>query len=126
MKNNHKIIFLAISVCILFSLNGCMKKSNMPFPEKAELSSAKATTASVISMADVKSDLLIHVPTQAEVEKKRDEVLAGMEEEDIDRLKEAIKVENLALEHSFLWNNLEEKLSDPESLMFTWKRRQMR
>lgn len=118
MKNNHKIIFLAISVCILFSLNGCMKKSNMPFPEKAELSSAKATTASVISMADVKSDLLIHVPTQAEVEKKRDEVLAGMEEEDIDRLKEAIKVENLALEHSFLWNNLEEKLSDPESLMW--------
>ncbi len=69
-------------------------------------------------MADVKSDLLIHVPTQAEVEKKRDEVLAGMEEEDIDRLKEAIKVENLALEHSFLWNNLEEKLSDPESLMW--------
>ena len=118
MKNNHRVIFLAISVCILFSLNGCMKKSNMPFPEKAELSSAKAATASVISMADVKSDLLIHVPTQAEVEKKRDEVLAGMEEEDIDRLKEAIKVENLALEHSFLWNNLEEKLSDPESLMW--------
>ena len=118
MKNNHRVIFLAISVCILFSLNGCIKKSNMTFPEKAELSSAKATTASVISMADVKSDLLIHVPTQAEVEKKRDEVLAGMEEEDIDRLKEAIKVENLALEHSFLWNNLEEKLSDPESLMW--------
>lgn len=118
MKNNHRVIFLAISVCILFSLNGCIKKSNMPFPEKAELSSAKATTASVISMADVKSDLLIHVPTQAEVEKKRDEVLAGMEEEDIDRLKEAIKVENLALEHSFLWNNMEEKLSDPESLMW--------
>ena len=118
MKNNHRVIFLAISVCILFSLNGCMKKSNMAFTEKAELSSAKAETASAISLADIKSDLVIHVPTQAEVEKKRDEVLAGMEEEDIDRLKEAIKVENLALEHSFLWNNLEEKLSDPESLMW--------
>ena len=36
----------------------------------------------------------------------------------IDRLKEAIKVENLALEQSFLWDNLEKKLSDPESLMW--------
>ena len=114
----YEVIFGVIGICILSSLNGCMKRSDAAFAEKAELSSEKEMTVAEISIADVKSDLTIHVPTQEEVEKKRDEVLNGMGEEEIDQLKEAIKVENLALENSFVWDNLERKLSDSESLMW--------
>ncbi|HJA92684.1 MAG TPA: hypothetical protein H9717_06155 [Candidatus Eisenbergiella merdipullorum] len=118
MNKKRKSIFLVIGVCILFSLNSCVKKGNMTSTEKEGLTSVKEATASVISIADVKKDFIIHVPTQAEVEKKREEVLAGMKEEEIERLKETIKVENLALEHSFMWDNLEKNLSDPENLMW--------
>ena len=114
----YEVILGVIGICVLSSLNGCMKRSDAAFAEKSELSSEKEMTVAEISTADVKSGITNHVPTQEEVEKKRDEVLNGMGEEEIGHLKEAIKVENLALENSFVWDNLERRLSDPESLMW--------
>ncbi len=116
MKNCHRIIFLIISLCILSGLNGCVKHGNTAFAKKAGLSGVKEQAAAEFSMAGVKDDLIVHVPTREEVEEKRKEVLAGMTEEDAERLTEAIKVENLAWEHAFMWKNLEKELSDPESL----------
>lgn len=114
----YEVILGVIGICVLSSRNGCMKRSDAAFAEKSELSSEKEMTVAEISTADVKSGITNHVPTQEEVEKKRDEVLNGMGEEEIGHLKEAIKVENLALENSFVWDNLERRLSDPESLMW--------
>lgn len=60
------------------------------------------------------------VPTKEEVLEMRKEVLEGMSEEEIDRLKENIKLLNLELERKQLNENLFSKLSDPENLYWNY------
>ncbi len=59
-------------------------------------------------------------PSKEEVEAAREVVFEGMNEEDISRLKENIKVANQRLEKAYLNDNLFEKLSDPNHLCWNY------
>lgn len=59
-------------------------------------------------------------PTKSEVFAARELVLEGMSEEEIENLKENIKVANLRMESAFLWDNIFGKLEDPESLYWNY------
>ena len=59
-------------------------------------------------------------PSVEEVYAMRTEVLAGMTEEEVGRLKENIKVANLAMERAYLNDNLFERLSDTENLYWNY------
>ncbi len=60
------------------------------------------------------------VPSKEEVFAMRDSVLEGMSEEETARLKENIKVANLQMEKAYMYENLFDKLSDPDSLYWQY------
>lgn len=59
-------------------------------------------------------------PTKEAVENARAKALEGMTEEETDRLTENIKVANSAMENAYLWDNLFDKLSDPDDLYWNY------
>ncbi len=59
-------------------------------------------------------------PTKEEVLAAREQVLEGMPEEEIERLKENIKVANQRMESAYLNENIFEKLEDTESLYWNY------
>lgn len=59
-------------------------------------------------------------PDRETVENARAKALEGMTEEEIDRLTENIKVANSALENAYLWDNIFDKLSDPDDLYWNY------
>ena len=59
-------------------------------------------------------------PTKTEVYHKREEVLAGMSEDEIQRLLEKIKALNLDFEHKYIYENCFEKWSDPNDLYWNY------
>ena len=60
------------------------------------------------------------VPSKETVLVRRNACLQGMSEEDIARLTENIKVANLAMEYSFLYDRLFERMADPEDLYWNY------
>lgn len=60
------------------------------------------------------------VPSKETVLERRNTCLQGMAEEDITRLTENIKVANLAMEYSFLYDRLFERMADPEDLYWNY------
>lgn len=62
----------------------------------------------------------IKKPTKEEVLKAREYVLEGMTEEEIERLKENIKVANQRMESAYLNENIFKKLEDTESLYWNY------
>lgn len=59
------------------------------------------------------------IPTKTEVYEKRAEVLSGMSEDEIHRLRENIKALNLDFEQKYLYENCFEKWSDSNDLYWT-------
>lgn len=62
----------------------------------------------------------VPAPTKEEVMAAREWVLEGMSREEIDRLKENVKVANQRMEQGYLNENLFQKLEDPESLYWNY------
>ena len=60
------------------------------------------------------------VPLKETVLERRNACLQGMSEEDITRLTENIKVANLTMEYSFLYDRLFERMADPEDLYWNY------
>lgn len=60
------------------------------------------------------------VPSKETVLERRNACLQGMSEEDITRLTENIKVANLAMEYSYLYERLFERMADPEDLYWNY------
>lgn len=60
------------------------------------------------------------VPSKETVLERRNACLQGMSEEDIARLTENIKVANLTMEYSFLYDRLFERMADPEDLYWNY------
>ena len=59
-------------------------------------------------------------PTKTEVYHKREEVLAGMSEDEIYRLRENIKALNLDFESKYIYENCFQKWSDPNDLYWNY------
>ncbi len=60
------------------------------------------------------------LPSKEAVESARTLVLEGMSEEEAERLKENIKVANMAMERAYLNDNIFDRLSDPEDLYWNY------
>lgn len=70
--------------------------------------------------ADDQTESEVIAPTKEEVLAARELVLEGMSEEEIDRLKENIKIANLQMERAYLYDDIFDKLEDPESLYWNY------
>lgn len=62
----------------------------------------------------------VPAPTKEEVLSAREQVLEGMSQEAIERLKENVKVANQKMEWAWLYENLFQKLEDKESLYWNY------
>lgn len=116
---------------VLIMLLGCLcacgeKEQNVSQEAQRPTSEAQKSsgseTASVVPLAENKqSEKEIKVaPSKEEVSVKREEVLAGMPEDEIERLRENIKIANLTMERGYLNDDLFGKLSDPENLYWNY------
>ena len=60
------------------------------------------------------------IPTEDEVLAARQQATAGMSQQQIKRMTEVIKAANLWLEHQYMYNNLFDRLSDPDDLYWNY------
>lgn len=63
---------------------------------------------------------VITAPSEEDVLAARDVSLAGMSQEEIERLSENIKVANQTMENAYFYDNLFERLEDEESLYWNY------
>lgn len=70
--------------------------------------------------ADNQGEITLPAPTKEEVLAMRARALEGMSEQEIDRLKENIKVANQRMEKAYFYDDLFGKLSDPEHLYWNY------
>lgn len=64
---------------------------------------------------EIVNEVVREIPSKEEVLSMREKVLEGMSDDEISRLRENIKVANLAMERAYLEDNLFTKLSDKDS-----------
>ena len=95
-------------------------ESTVQYEEKqtAEETDADGTTLSGDRQEAAAED--VDVPSKETVLERRNACLQGMSEEDITRLTENIKVANLTMEYSFLYDRLFERMADPEDLYWNY------
>lgn len=107
MKRNS-ILVLIIMLMIL----GCGK--NVPVKEDIT-EDEESFVEWVLTIEDS-----VQIPTKDLVYEKREEVLEGMSEEEIYRLRENIKMLNLDYEHKHLYDNFFERIKDPKDLYWNY------
>lgn len=127
-KKSKLIITLLLSV----TLYGCSmnKENNEQQTEYTQINEGKQDGAEAENTEKentaAETDGLIipeiekTAPTKEEVLAVREQVLEGMSAEEIERLKENIKVANLQMESAYLYENIFEKLEDTESLYWNY------
>ena len=127
-KNFKRIIsmYFMISICLCFSACGTVKEEQTV--EERETNSEEYNFQSESSEEDSNgedsngedsntedNDESIIPPSKEEVIAMRSSVLEGMNEDEIERLTENIKVANLRMESAYLNDNIFHKLSDSDS-----------
>lgn len=110
-KNKISIIYVAIIVLTLVS--ACGTSAN-------ESGNTDVIEVVEITEVPVEQEKEVFVPTKEEVYEIRENVVAGMSTEEISRITENIKVANLTLEHAYLYDNLFERLSDPDDMYWNY------
>ncbi len=109
MKTKYIILLL-----IMLTLVGCREEDpNMP---QVVFKEPPAFTEDNKKIPKSEEAIGPVMPHKDEVLAKREEVLEGMTEEEISRMKSFIKDGNLKLEKLILWDNIFVELSDPENL----------
>ena len=110
-----KRLFFA-SICLL--LIGCASKN---LETKQESIEKKPNPTEKVYQEDTKTEPpieevhVLQVPSKNVVLAIRENALAGMLPEDIDRIKSVIKSANQSLEYLYIFSNLEYCFSDPET-----------
>lgn len=119
MKKNIKGVIVVFSIlCTCFLACGTVNEaqtidqSEVNVSEEAVLQPESSKSSSNTD----NSDESILAPSKEEVLSMRTVVLEGMNEEEIDRLTENIKVANLTMESAYLNDNIFDKLSDPDRM----------
>ncbi len=124
LTKSMRVFTAAMCICILTS---CGKKetadkdriSETAIVQEINEESTKSETASENEIMEELPEEVI-APSKQEVEDARRKVFEGMAEEDVERLKENIKIANLRMESAYLNDNIFEKLSDPEHLYWNY------
>ncbi len=114
-------MYFVISICLCFSACGTVKEEQTV--EESETNSEEYNFQPESSEEDSNeedsntedNDESIISPSKEEVIAMRSSVLEGMNEDEIERLTENIKVANLRIESAYLNDNIFDKLSDPDS-----------
>ena len=116
--NRYRYVFVLIAICM--SLVGCAKQENNPITGSVVTEDASDSIESSLQEVETETEpdeanAETQCPTKDEVLAMRQKVLEGMSEEEIDRLRENIKIANLAMERAYLNDNIFERLSDKDS-----------
>ena len=111
------LVYLLISITVLCGCSGKSCDSNELQSPLVEMENSHLDNFEVSTQEEEKEPNST-APSKNEVLTMRTYVLAGMTEEEIQRLTETIKSANLQMETGYLWKNNFESLEDPESL--TW------
>lgn len=124
-QNVLKLVFGAtVAIVVLFVMDIGIsayekKHANIIIENKtntlAEMSNEKNS-----DLTDEKKWATFTLPTIEEVEQSRNLALEGMTKEEIDCLKENIKVANLAMERAYLHDNIFERLTDKDDLYWNY------
>lgn len=115
-KRTPTLHFIIYAACLL--LSACSTKQQ-PAETPQQTAIPKAAEENVTQDETQKDDTSeVAAPTKEEVLDMRQTVLEGMEQEEIERLNENIKIANLRLESAYLNDNIFDKLSDNDS--FYW------
>lgn len=80
----------------------------------------KTKSVDVKELEPKESDVTIEIPTKESVEYMRKIVLEGMEQDEIDKMTEDIKMANLVLENAIMHNQLLERLENPNDLYWNY------
>lgn len=116
--NRYRYAFVLTAICL--SLAGCAKQENISLTGSGTTEDAFVSIESSLQETETETEpdetnTETQCPTKDEVLAMRQKVLEGMTEEEIDRLRENIKVANMAMEKAYLNDNIFERLSDKDS-----------
>ncbi len=120
------IFMAAMCVSILTSCSQKEAADGERILEMETVITKDITDESTMSGADSENETVeepleeVTPPSKKEVEDARGKVFEGMTEEDIERLKENIKIANQRMESAYLNDNIFKKLSDPEHLYWNY------
>lgn len=124
-RENEKSLIKKTALFFLIStlfLTACTKKSNTDLSLQSidsEKEQIKVEESTAIKQTDEPIETSEKsAPNKETVMKMREYALEGMTEEQIKRLTENVKVNNLGLENQIVFDNLWGKLSDPNNLMW--------
>ena len=130
MMKAKKIFVLFFTLFFIYCLAGCSGDSNSssgndPIIKKSEPKPITEQTLNDTSdQKNVEEDNAVAeqeiMPSKEEVLAMRSLVLAGMSQDEIDRLTENIKVANQQMEHAYLYDNLFSKLEDKNHLYWNY------
>ncbi len=109
--------FIVIFLIVCAAVSGCQKKTDGEITEKKK---DQAENIVVNTKGDQKQTNEVEPPSKEEVLAMREIVQEGMKKEDIKRMREAVTAANLALEHGFFYQNLEERLADPGDAVWNY------
>lgn len=143
-KGNRRVVVLILSILLIGLLIGmCLYYVRTSSDEFGKVPTGEDVTQEenipmdnntgedVIEDSTVETDIgeegalsdendMINVPTEEEVLAMRAVVTEGMSEEEIERLRENVKIANIAMERAYLQDDLFGKLGDKDSLYWNY------
>lgn len=121
LVRNYKRLFISCALTLL--LGGCASGAQSPGGEIQSPEPARSVAAQETELPSAHSGAAGEkpsAPAEAAVLAAREQALADMDSAQIDRLNRVIREANLWWEHQYLYNNIFEKLSDPDSLYWNY------
>ncbi len=124
MKRNKIIIILLLAAtmygCSKDDKNSELQTEQTGIEEKQTGAEEESIETEDGSQTDSQTASEMNAPAKEEVLAMRKQVLEGMNEEEIERLKENIKVANQQMESAYLNENIFKKLEEKESLYWNY------
>ena len=121
LVRNYKRLFISCALTLL--LGGCASGAQSPGGEIQSPEPARSVVAQETELPSAHSGAAGEkpsAPAEAAVLAAREQALADMDSAQIERLNQVIREANLWWEHQYLYNNIFEKLSDPDSLYWNY------
>lgn len=120
---NKGILPILLLLCLMLSFTACNKDTTTDNEVSMTIEESKEVSKEAKEHEEEKSqkeEKHIQRPSREEVIIMRQAVISGMSEEEINRITENIKVANLTMEESYLYDHLFERLEDPEDLYWNY------
>lgn len=116
MKKSSGIILIGLVLLISACGQETVRQAGNTSTQTEEINSESDTTVGNTDVNQDEDEQPLEAPSREEVHEKRASCLEQMTAEDIAFMTENIKADNLMLENAYFYDNIFERLSDPEAL----------